>query len=350
MQFSLKRRLLSVLENMPVDRPPVICPGGMMNSAIVDIMKSSGVTFPEAHHDSELIAKLAWEVHRQTGFENFGIPFCMTVEAEVFGSTINYGSLTCEPKIAKEIFPDLASVEFQPVEELLRNGRILTVAKAAKRLAQDYPDVPVVATLTGPISLAASIVDPMKFLASLRKKPEQTHKLLDYVTRFLIGFSDLLTQHGVTVIAIADPTATGEILGPAMFKEYAVRYLKQVVVGVHKAGVPAIVHICGNVSPVKSLLPEIGADAISLDAIINLSKLKAEFPTLITMGNVSTYLLEFGPTDKIREATMRLVKEGVDIIAPACGLSTTSSVENIKAMTAVVADTDVISKGGENYV
>ena len=51
------------------------------------------------------------------------------------------------------------------------------------------------------------------------------------------------------------------------------------------------------------------------------------------MGNVSTYLLEFGETEKVRRATSRLVEGGVDIIAPACGLSTSSPLRLIRALT-----------------
>jgi len=331
-----KQRLLDALAGRPVDRPPVICPGGMMNAAIVDVMKSSGITLPEAHQEPELMAKLAHAVHECTGFENFGIPFCMTVEAEVFGSVVDLGSLSCEPKIGKEIFPDSAGVIYQDIESLLKKGRISVVAEAAKKLAADYPAIPVLGSLTGPISLAASIVDPIPLLKDLRRKPREAHLVLDYVTKFLIGYAHILAENGATLIAVGDPTATGEILGPAMFKEYAVPYLKRVVAGVHEAGLPVIVHICGDVSSVKPLLVELGADAVSVDALINLSKLKKEFPALKTMGNVSTYLLEFGPPEKIKNITEELVREGIDIISPACGLSTSSPLEHIRAMTQAV--------------
>jgi len=338
-ELTPKQRLLSVLEGRPVDRPPVICPGGMMNAAIVQVMKSSGVTLPEAHQEPELMAKLAYAVQECTGFENFGVPFCMTVEAEVFGSAVDLGSLSCEPKIGKEIFPDSAGVVYQDIEDLLQKGRIGIVAEAVKRLARAYPAVPVLGTLTGPISLAASIVDPIPFLKDLRRNPREAHRVLDYVTRFLVGYIHLLAENGATIIAIGDPTATGEILGPAMFKEYAVPYLQKVAASVHEAGLPVIVHICGNISTVKPLLADIGADAISVDALINLRKLKKEFPVLKTMGNVSTYLLEFGPAERIKNITQKLVQEGVDIISPACGLSTASSLDHIRAMTqAVITD------------
>lgn len=336
-EMTPKQRLLAVLENKKPDRPPVICPGGMMNAAIVEIMQKSGVTLPEAHHDPVLMARLAGFVREYTGFENFGMPFCMTVEAEVFGSAIDFGSLTCEPKIAGEAFPNSAGVVYHNVEKLLQQSRVKTVAEAVSILARDYPDIPVLGSLTGPVSLAASVVEPMPFLKDLRKNPEAAHKVLTYVSNFLTGFVRILAQKGVTAIALGDPTATGEILGPAMFKEYAAPYLKRVVDGIHEAGLPAIVHICGNVSTVKNLLPSIGADALSVDALINLANLKEEFPTLKTMGNVSTYLLEFGPADKIQNVTRRLVREGIDIIAPACGLSTSSPLGHIRAMTSAVS-------------
>lgn len=109
--ISPKERIKRVLNKEKVDRPPVVCPGGMMNAAIVDVMNKTGHTLPDAHHDDKLMAELSHDVYENTGFENFGIPFCMTVEAEVLGSSINFGSLECEPKIEKEVFPSTSHVE-----------------------------------------------------------------------------------------------------------------------------------------------------------------------------------------------------------------------------------------------
>lgn len=158
--LSPKERLDRVLEKKSVDRPPVICTGGMMNAAIVDVMNKTGHTLPEAHHDDGLMSKLAYDVHQETGFENIGIPFCMTVEAEVLGSEINFGTLACEPKIEKELFPSVSEVIFKDIKKMSQQGRIPTVVQAGYRISRKYPDIPVVGSLTGPISTAASIVDP----------------------------------------------------------------------------------------------------------------------------------------------------------------------------------------------
>ncbi|MHC6179676.1 MtaA/CmuA family methyltransferase [Clostridium sp. JNZ X4-2] len=336
--LSPKERILRTFNKQTVDRSPVICPGGMMNSAIVEIMDKTGNKLPDGHHDSEVMTKIASDVHENTGFENFGIPFCMTVEAEVLGSQINYGSLSCEPKIQKEAFPSVSDVIYRESGAMEKNDRVKAIAESTYTLSKKYPDVPVIGSLTGPVSTSASIVDPITFLKDLRKKSEDAHKVIDYAADHIIEFARLMVESGASVISIADPTATGEILGPKMFKEYAVRYLNKVADAVHAMGVPVIIHICGKMNSVKKYIPELKSDAISVDALINLKQLKEEYPQLTTMGNLSTFLLEFSDSDKVSAQAERLVKEGIDIISPACGLSTSTPLKNIASMTEVVKE------------
>ena len=332
-----KERLLRVLRKESVDRPPVICTGGMMNAAIVEIMQKTGHALPEAHFDAELMSGLAQDVQAHTGFENFGVPFCMTVEAELLGSQIDYGTLACEPKIAKEIYPSVQKFAFGDADQIARSGRIRTVVQASREIADANPLVPVIASLTGPVSTAASVVDPMMFYKELRKDPAGAHRFLDYVTHVLAAFSEqLIREGGVTAIAIGDPSATGEILGPMMFEAYALRYLNQLADRIHALGAPLIIHICGDVNRVRPQLAQLRSDALSTDAMVNLAALKTEYPHLTTMGNLSTYALQWNPPEKIARMTKNLVRDGIDIISPACGLSTSTGVDRIRAMTDTV--------------
>jgi [methyl-Co(III) methanol-specific corrinoid protein]:coenzyme M methyltransferase len=79
-------------------------------------------------------------------------------------------------------------------------------------------------------------------------------------------------------------------------------------------------------------------DALSVDAFVNLKEIKAEIPSVTTMGNLSTYLLEFGTPEKIYIQAERLLADGINIIAPACGLSTSTPLDNIRALTKAVID------------
>ncbi|MEO1814326.1 MAG: uroporphyrinogen decarboxylase family protein [Acetobacterium sp.] len=328
-----KERILRSLNKESVDRAPVICPGGMMNSAIVDVMNKTGHTLPDGHHDSQLMAEIANDVQENTGFENFGIPFCMTVEAEVLGSEINYGTLACEPKIQKEVFPSVKEVIYQDLGAMAKNKRVNAIIEATYQLSKEYSDIPVFGSITGPLSTAASLVDPIPFLKELRKNPAEAHRVVDYASNHIIELARLMVESGASVITIADPTATGEILGPAMFDEYAVRYLNKIIAAIHETNTPVIVHICGKMNAVRKFVPAIKSDAISTDSSISLRKLKEDYPELTTMGNLSTYLLEFGETEKVAKQTEKLKLDGIDIIAPACGLSTSTPLVNITAMT-----------------
>ncbi len=337
MSLCPKERLLRVLRKQSVDRPPVICTGGMMNAAIVEIMQKTGHTLPEAHFDSGLMAELAQDVQGHTGFENFGVPFCMTVEAEILGSQIDHGTLACEPKIVREPYPSVRDVVIGNAAAQVNSGRVQTVVDASRRIARANSDVPVIASLTGPISTAASVVDPMTFYKELRKDPSGAHRVLEHVTLVLAAFAEkLITEGGATVIAVGDPSATGEILGPVMFEEYALRYLNQLADRIHALGAPFIIHICGDVKRVRPQLAQLRSDALSTDAMVNLSALKAEYPHLTTMGNLSTYALQWSTPEKITQMTENLIRDEIDIISPACGLSTSTSTDRIRAMTATV--------------
>ncbi|MDR2132762.1 MAG: methylcobamide--CoM methyltransferase [Clostridiales Family XIII bacterium] len=336
--LSPKERLHRTLAKKSVDRRPVICPGGMMNAAVVEVQENSGRRLPAAHANADLMADLAKEVSLDTGFENYGIPFCMTVEPEVLGSEIDLGTVACEPKITREIYPDAASVVFRNESDMLKSGRIAVVSEAVAKLAASDSDVPVIGSVTGPVSTAASIVDPMTFLKDLRKRPQDSHKVMDYVTNFLSAYAGALIDSGAEIISISDPTATGEILGPKMFETYALPYINRLADYIRGRGVKVILHICGEMRAVRSHIPAFRADAISTDAMVNLKNLKADYPDITTMGNLSTYLLEFGESDKVAARTEALLNAGIDIIAPACGLSTASSLKNLRAFTGTVKE------------
>jgi [methyl-Co(III) methanol-specific corrinoid protein]:coenzyme M methyltransferase len=336
--FSPKERLDRVLRKEGVDRPPVICPGGMMNAAVTGVMEKTGAALPAAHHEGALMGDLSCNVCEQTGFENFGLPFCMTIEAEALGSEVDYGSLTCEPKIRREVFSSVNEVREEAPGIIEKNPRAGAVIGAIHRLSKQYPDVPVIGSLTGPLSAAASIVDPMTFLKELRREREGAHRVLNYVTDRLIEYARLIAENGAAVVSIADPTATGEILGPRLFEEYAVPSINRIIDAVHALGLPVIVHICGELRAVRSQLASFRGDALSVDAFVNLGVLKREAGIKTTMGNLSTYMLESGDPERVRGAVGALFKNDIDILAPACGLSTSTPLANITAFTGAVKE------------
>ena len=326
-----KERLLHILKGEGADRPACICPGGMMNMVTAELMEVCGAALPAAHSDAEAMAALAKAVSDWGCFENVGVPFCMTVEAEAMGAKVDMGSQIYEPHVKEFVIDSVCELEkLSPMD--LTAGRAKVVLDSISILKQQCPDVPVIGNLTGPVSTAMSLVEPTVFCRELRKKNAQAHAYMDFVTEQLLSFGLAQIEAGVDVIAISDPSGTGEILGPKYFAEFAVPCLNRLVDAFREKNVGTIVHICGQMNQVYPQVAQVRSHALSFDAIVSMRGARENLPGRVLMGNVSTYGLEFGTCEKIRTMTQACLKTGVDILAPACGLGMKTPLVNIQTM------------------
>jgi MtaA/CmuA family methyltransferase len=337
-----KERLNKVFNKEKTDRPPCICPGGMMNMVTTDIMEAVGIRFPEAHMNAQMMADLATAVYEKGCFENYGVPFCMTVEAEEFGAKVDMGTNIYEPHVVKYAISSVKEWgEISPID--YQKGRTKVVLDAIKLLKLRGDDVPIIGNLTGPISTASSVIEPVVFYKELRKSNREAHEYLDFVTDQLILFAKKQIESGADIIAISDPSGTGEILGPKLFEEFAVKYINKLIDSIKKQNINTIVHICGQMKNVYPQVNKIKSDVLSFDSIVNISEARENLGSRLLMGNVSTYAIEFGDPKKIAELTEKCVKDGSDIISPACGLGMRSPLINVKSMIEALKKGDAVT-------
>lgn len=326
-----KERLDRALHHQEVDRPPCICPGGMMNMITTDLMDICGVTWPEAHTDAEMMAKLALASYEQGCFENVGVPFCMTIEAEGMGAEVTMGTKNFEPHVTA--YAANSVKEWKNLSRAdINKGRAKVTLDAIRILKEKNLDVPIIGNIVGPISTASSVVDPVPFYKELRKCRTEAHEFMRFVTEQLIEFANAMIEAGADVIAISDPSGTGEILGPKFFEEYAVKYLNMLLDGIEDKHAGTIVHICGQMRSVYKQIDMVHSDALSFDAVVPMKEARANLGERVLMGNVSTFALEFGNEERIEKLTKFCVKGGSNIISPACGLGTRSPIVNIQAI------------------
>lgn len=335
-----KQRLKKILRGEKVDRVPCICPGGMMNMITTDLMKTSGIYWPAAHLNPQAMADLALESYTQSCFENVGVPFCMTVESEAMGAQVTMGTDVYEPHISDYAIASVLDwAQVKPLD--LNAGRVKVTLDAIRILKEKNLDVPIIGNITGPISTASSVCEPTLFYKQLRKKREDAHAFMTFVTDQLIVFANAMIEAGADIIVIADPSGTGEIMGPALFEEYAVHYLNMLLDGLPK-DVETLVHICGNMKKVYREINMVRSNALSFDSMVPMSQARANLPDRVLVGNVSTYALEYGSHDKIATLTRHCIANGANAIAPACGLGTKSPMGNIQTMlTTILADQEV---------
>lgn len=324
-------RLNKVLHGGQVDRPPCICPGGMMNMVTTELIEEVGIRFPEAHMNAQMMADLARAVYEKDCFENYGVPFCMTIEAEDFGAKVDMGTNIYEPHVIEYAIHSVKEWEKLPKINY-EQGRAKVVIDAIQLLKSRNDNVPIIGNLTGPISTASSIMEPVVFYKELRKSNQEAHHFMDRITNELIGFAKQQIKAGADIIAISDPSGTGEILGPKLFEEFAVKYINKLIESIQKENIGTIVHICGRMKNVYAEVDNIKSDVLSFDSIVSMKEARENLPNRLLMGNVSTYTIEFGEPQKIAELTGKCVKDGANIVSPACGLGMKSPLVNIKSM------------------
>lgn len=334
-----RQRLFKAIDGQKVDRPPCICPGGMMNMIIEDVMDIVGVKWPEAHSDAEMMSKLTMGVYENGGFENFGVPFCMTVEAEAMGAMVGLGTKVNEPRVT--VYPINSVTEWKKLKNIdINKGRTKIVLDAIRILKSKDLDVPIIANLVGPVSTASSLMEPTIYYKELRRKPREAHEFMEFVTTNLISFAKAQVAAGADIIAISDPSGTGEILGPELFLEFTIPYLNKIVKAVKKDIVGGIIiHICGKLKSIYGELDLLESDVISFDSITSVKEVVKNVDNKAIMGNVSTLALEKGTPESIKKLGNNCIKNGVNILSPACGIGARTKLENIKALVETAKET-----------
>jgi [methyl-Co(III) methanol-specific corrinoid protein]:coenzyme M methyltransferase len=329
-----RERLLRALARQPVDRTPVICTGGSMTATPEEVVALSGYTLPEAHCDAEAMAGLALAAARITGFESVGVPLCVTVEAEAFGAEIDLGDARTEARIVREPFGSVLDVTLPPVDDLLRRGRVQVTVEAVRRLAATAGDLPIIANLIGPVSIAAAVVEPTAFLRELRTKPRETAALSAHVTDFLIAWSRQLIDAGADAIAIHEDTTTPSLVGPRTFELAVFPHLHRLVDAIHESGGRVLLHMCNALGKSAETVARLGIDAYIPDASLTPAELREALPGVALIGNISTFLLHQGQPRTIANLAARLAGPGgFDALSPTCGMSSITPLENIRAMT-----------------
>jgi len=326
MQFTKKERLLQALNFKGVDRPPVIIPGGMMAGVLYSIIRDEHLPYPGIHTEKDSMVRYARRLQGVCEIDNYGVPFCMTVEAEDFGAPVDLGDPFKEPRVTGYIANRLDEILDVKPDAYSRHKVTL---QAIEELSGE--NIPVISNITGPVSLLTSLIEPTCVYRAMARQEREVKDALGHITSHLIDFAREQIQAGTDVIVVSDPGASGDIIGGRHFGECIAPSIKSIVDSVKSQRIPVILHICGNILPLISHLDRISWDALSVDSVVNLRKLQERLPGRALMGNVSTHLLAISDEKRAYKASKKAIEVSA-ILAPACGLATSTVPKNLRAM------------------
>jgi len=287
-----------------------------------------GYSISEAVTRPDVLARVLYSAYRFYGYDLVMVFSDTMVEAEAMGAQVlipeDDDPFLLEP-------PRVARLE--PANPA-KDGRMPVVLEATRQLKALLEDeTPILTSLKGPFSLASFLRGTDGFLEDLLTDPGRAHEFLRLATRNQVAYATAIIKSG-GIPFIGDPVASGSLISPAMFREFARPYLAELVRSIHEQGARAGLHICGETRRRLRDIVATGADIISIDEM-DLAVARSEVGDgAVLMGNVSTRLmLEAKPEQVADAAKTCLVRGGPSLIlSTSCDVPADAPKENVQAL------------------
>jgi [methyl-Co(III) methanol-specific corrinoid protein]:coenzyme M methyltransferase len=321
-------RFHRVVNQQPVDRVPVV---GLTSVVTVELMQGAGTGWPDAHHDPEQMVRAGAAAHACLGLESVKVPFDMTVEAGALGAPIDYGAGATLPKVLAPRFESPEEFRIQP--GLMARGRFPIVLEAIRIARTRYGgSTPVITSGLGPLTLCGCLFGVETLLVWMIEEPEKVHAAMATATRLVADYIQAQYEAGSHVVQIGEPTASGDLISPAQYREFVAPYHRQLVDSLDR---PLLTHICGNITRHLPHLAEAGFRGVSFDAKTDVQAARTHLKGKAALiGYVPTSLLLDGPPAAVHAAARQCLAEGVDALNAGCAVAPDTPLDNIRAMIA----------------
>jgi len=185
-----------------------------------------------------------------------------------------------------------------------------------------------------------------RFMTLLVEDRPLVEELLDKVTDYRVAVAKKVVQLGFKVAHYGDDLGTqrGGIFSEKMLKEVLLPRIKRVWQVFTDAGLPIMLHSCGDIRHYLPHLIDIGLAVLEpCQPIMDLEYLKKEYGKHLTFfGGINTQVLPFITAEQTRELTRRTIrtlgKGGGCIIAPSQEIMNDVPIDNIKALVETIRE------------
>jgi uroporphyrinogen decarboxylase len=328
----------AALNHEKTDRTPV------NNFVLATAARSAGVTVDAARWDPKVSAKVSVD-HAVKTKSDFVKP--------VLDSQVPYKDLGMEVRfpeddygqILKPIAEDAEQIDklafFDPSVASECPSFQKVFVEALEETARILPeDLHICGLSWGPITTSGYIMGVENMVMGMLIDPDLVLTLQKKVTPFVSAMQRRMIEAGATVMWMADPTSSEDLISPVMFHEFSSPFISHIVKDVNNmdSSIPTFVHICGNTLDILKEMPETGADCLSFDHAVDPEKAKSTAGNKIAiMGNVDPVkVMMMGNPESITKACYDVIdaagRESGFILAPGCETPISTSDENVLAM------------------
>jgi len=319
----------------PHDRVPVIPLVGQVGAIYC------GVTIRQHAHDPVTLARCQVECARRFGYDGIYISADTWVNAEAVGfpqmehpeDAPAYGRGTWIESVEQ--------IDALKLPDPRRSGRWPVMVEAVRRAVELAGDeLLIIGNFDqSPFDLACQFRGIERFMIDLVEAPEFAHRLLAFCAEAVTPYAVALAEAGAHVLNTGDSAASGSLIGPKFYTQFAFPYEKKVFDAVRASvDVPITLHICGDASTCLAKMIETGATGIELDYQVELADARRICGDRVTViGNVN-------PVDPLLRGTPEQVRaccrECLDafagsnrfILATGCAVAPLTPPANLAAM------------------
>lgn len=264
----------------------------------------------------------------------------LTVEAEAFGSKINFSDDEV-PTVVDRLITDVFEIEKLIVPDL-NTGRIPEYLTAARLSAEHINDRPVFAGCIGPFSLAGRLFGLSEIMTELYLNPDLIKLLLEKCCQLILPYAKKFKEVGANGIIMAEPAAG--LLSADMCDEFSSQFIKPIVDEIQDENFLFTLHNCGNTGHVTHSMLSTGAKAIHLGNKIDIVNVLNELPeNILIMGNLDPVgVFKLSNKDQVYSKTKELLEATSKyknfIISSGCDTPPGVPLENIQAFFDAVND------------
>lgn len=210
-----------------------------------ELMEELNMDHRDIYKNSKNISLISKKVKDYKKESICRLPFCSTIEAEGLGALINYGDKNNGPRISSCCIKTIN--DMPKIKKLdLTNGRIKNVLNAINELKTSGETVCL--NVSGPITIATSLMDSIFFYRELRKNNEQVLALLEAIENGIVDYILKANAVGADIFSFADPAGTIDILGPRVYRILSGKITYNILKRIENKLNNAVVHICGKTS------------------------------------------------------------------------------------------------------
>lgn len=332
-----KEIISKLINHEPTPRLPVA-----LLSAGAWTLNQSGLTLEQALNISpdrfaDVIAKTNEKVGGDivwpgSGYHNLAI--------RGIGGRIKF-RLKGTPDVQNPILDGITTPASIDTKRVCEDKGVQLLAKVAGQLVKSIGRHTVVGTSQwGPFTLGGLAYGVEKLMRAIHKDKAAVHEVVDFGAKLCFDYLQPFIDAGVSLISLADPTASGDLISSEQFAEFSLPYLKRVAEKIRAQGVWVLIHICGNTTNRLNRIVETGAHIMSVDYKVNLSDARKYLDrSVVLAGNLNPVaIMQKETPEEVAKASHEAyekaisAKNGDFLLMPGCDIPPSVPIENIRAM------------------